>query len=322
MVGLVLGGRVAAEVDGLRRSLGARALGRIAPHVTLVPPVNVRDDELSEALDVARRAAEAAGPVRLELGPVATFWPETPVIYLSVGGDLGSLEPLRAALFTGPLDVPKERTGRRPFVPHVTLDQRIASARLRAAMAALADYRAEVTVERLTVLEHDETTRTWSPLASYALARPRVAGRGGLEVTLSVAGVMPPDVAEWVDRRWSEYSLERYGGSYRPDEPVVLVARVAESIVGVSEADLRGLTMRVRRLIVAPEWRSSGVGGQLLRETERLARQHGCRRVRLETLAGGDAERFYARFGYVVVARLPAWREERDFVVMERLLAE
>ncbi len=49
-----------------------------------------------------------------------------------------------------------------------------------------------------------------------------------------------------------------------------------------------------------------------------LGLERGCARVRLETLDGGEAERFYVERGLLVVARLPRWREERDFVVMER----
>ena len=76
--------------------------------------------------------------------------------------------------------------------------------------------------------------------------------------------------------------------------------------------------MRIGRLIVSPEWRSLGVGSHLLRAVERLGLEQGCGRVRLETLSGGRAEQFYAGRGYVVTVTLPNWREEQDFVLMER----
>ena len=50
---------VAAEVDGLRRALGDGSLGRIPPHLTLVPPVNVAEDDVPKALSVLRQAAAA-----------------------------------------------------------------------------------------------------------------------------------------------------------------------------------------------------------------------------------------------------------------------
>ena len=58
-VALVLDAPVACEVQGLRRALGDGSLQRIAPHLTLVPPVNVRAGGLDEALAVLRTAASA-----------------------------------------------------------------------------------------------------------------------------------------------------------------------------------------------------------------------------------------------------------------------
>ena len=58
-VALLLPAGVSAEVDGLRRALGDGALGRIPAHLTLVPPVNVREDRLGHALAVLRSAAAA-----------------------------------------------------------------------------------------------------------------------------------------------------------------------------------------------------------------------------------------------------------------------
>src|SRR3546814_172824 len=78
---------LATEVDGVRRALGDGALARIAPHITLVPPVNVAERDRPEALAIVRRAAGASRPLHLTLGPVVTFAPVNPVAYLHVGGD-------------------------------------------------------------------------------------------------------------------------------------------------------------------------------------------------------------------------------------------
>ncbi|MGH9074567.1 MAG: hypothetical protein ACRDZQ_10690, partial [Acidimicrobiales bacterium] len=65
---------------------------------------------------------------------------------------------------------------------------------------------------------------------------------------------------------------------------------------------------------------SEGVGSHLLAAVESLAAEDGCRAVHLMALAGGRAEGFYRGRGWVVTALLPAWREGRDFVAMERRL--
>jgi 2'-5' RNA ligase len=72
---LLVPGPVAVEVDGLRQACGDGALERVASHLTLVPPVNVRDERVRDALDVVRGAAASARPVTVTLGPPATFAP-------------------------------------------------------------------------------------------------------------------------------------------------------------------------------------------------------------------------------------------------------
>ena len=74
------------EVDALRRACDDGGLGRIPAHCTLVPPVNVREDALDDALRVLRQAAAATSPFAVQLGPPASFLPDNPTLYLSVSG--------------------------------------------------------------------------------------------------------------------------------------------------------------------------------------------------------------------------------------------
>ena len=157
----------ATEVDGLRRALGDEALGRVPPHITLVPPVNVRDEDLATALDLVHAAARQCPALDLRLGPAASFAPVSPVAYLAVSGGaeaLGRLEVLRAELHQGPLDRPSDL----PFVPHVTIAIELPDDRLAAAVAALGDYGADVHIDRLHVLA-ELPDRTWAPVADAAL---------------------------------------------------------------------------------------------------------------------------------------------------------
>ena len=165
-VALLVPEPAAIEVDGLRRGLGAASLGRIAPHVTLVPPVNVREDDLPAALDLLRSAARRTRPLDLRLGPAATFHPATPVVYLAVGGAVEALARLRDDLFRPPL----ERTVTRPYVPHVTLADEVDPARIPGAVAALADYVVDVRIEAVHLLE-EQRGRVWRPIAEAPFTR-------------------------------------------------------------------------------------------------------------------------------------------------------
>jgi len=312
----VVTGEVANEIDGLRRALGARALQRIAPHCTLIPPANVREENLEAVLSDVRAAAAKSAPIAVNLGPPETFWPRSPVLYLAVSGDLDTMTALQTDLGVGPLAPPAGRPRRR-FVPHLTLDQRIEPGRLPHALAALADYRAAHCFERVTVLEQDAGHR-WQPMADAALGRPVVAGRGSLDLELSMVERPDPAVLAWADEQWAACSRERYGETVSPINPYALVARAEDRPVGFADGEIRRPVLRIGRLVVSPEWRGLGVGSHLLRALERFGLEQGCERVRLETLSGGRAEQFYASRGYVVTATLPRWREERDFVLMER----
>jgi 2'-5' RNA ligase len=152
------------EVDGLRRALGDPALGRIPAHLTLVPPVNVRDDRVDDALAVLREASAAVEPFEAELGPAASFLPDNPVVYLDVGGDVGALNLLRDAVFVEPLARPLTW----PFVPHVTIADDAAPERIEAALIALSDYRVRITFDAVHLLE-EQPGRLWEPIAEEPL---------------------------------------------------------------------------------------------------------------------------------------------------------
>ncbi|MHB8244686.1 MAG: GNAT family N-acetyltransferase [Acidimicrobiales bacterium] len=321
-VSLVVTGDVGREIDGMRRALGAAALERIPPHITLVPPVNVREDNLDQAATVVREAAQRSRPMRLELEPPATFWPATPVVYLPVSGDTGELSELndlRTALLAGPLATPSGRRQEREYVPHVTLDQSIDPQRIDAVLQALSAYRAAVTIEQVTLLEFQETHRRWHTLSSPTLGRPRVVGRGGFEVELAVSSLLDPAAESFQQQEWAGYTRTAYGDDSR-DEPFAITARIGGEIAGTATGQLRSDYCRLANLIVAAPWRSHGVGSHLLAAVEQLAREHRTAVVRLETRTGGRAEQFYLRHGYEEVVLLPRWRRGHDFAVLERAI--
>jgi len=188
------------EIDGLRRALGSGSLGRIPPHVTLVPPVNVPSHRLGTALSVLRRAAATCrGPLRLTLGPVATFAPANPVLHLPVGGDLEGLRELRAAVFVPPL----ARTPTWAWVPHVTVAEEAEPGRIATAVAALDRYAVTVSIDRVVLLVERSDPgegRRWRPLADAALGPASVVGRGGLPLELVRGRVVDPEAAALADQ--------------------------------------------------------------------------------------------------------------------------
>lgn len=166
-VALLLPPPLAGEVDGLRRALGDGSLGRIPAHLTLVPPVNVREDRLGEALAVMRRAAAATRPFTARLGPPDSFRPASPTVHLAVPGD-APVQALRDRVFVDPLARPLTW----PFVPHVTLAEEATDERIDAALAALVAFSVEVRFDCVHLLR-EGPGRVWAPIADARSPRPR-----------------------------------------------------------------------------------------------------------------------------------------------------
>ncbi len=266
-VALLLPPPVAAEVDGLRRALGAD-VERVPPHVTLVPPVNVRDDALAEALAVLRAAATATtpAPLRLSLGPPTTFHPVTPVVYLAVAGDLAGLAELRDRVFTPPLARPIGFE----FVPHVTLNEDMEPERIPAAVAALADFTAEVELDRVHVLR-ESPGRFWRPVADAPFVTPAVVGRGGLPTELTVTDLVDPVAAAVLPAAGAGPGDDGEAPAAAAGTPWAITARRHGEVVGVAHGRVIGDRVEVEALVVAPEHRRQGVGRHLRAQVEALA---------------------------------------------------
>ena len=263
-VALLIPPPVAAEIDGLRRALGDGSLGRIPPHVTLVPPVNVREDRLGDALGVLRSAAAALQrrPLALVLGPPATFLPDNPVLYLGVDGDVERLRALRHAVFTEPLARPLTW----PWVPHVTVADEAGPSVIAAGLEALAAYRAEVVIDRVHLLQ-EGPGRVWEPIADAPFGPPAVVGRGGLALELASSELVDPEAAGLLDHDTPAPAGRRFAVTARRDG----------AVAGVAAGATDGATAVLTALVVAPAERVQGIGSHLLAAAVSLAAGRGCR---------------------------------------------
>lgn len=314
-VALLVPGPVAGEIDVLRRACGDEAVGRIAPHLTLVPPVNVREDRMSDALAVLRSAAAATRPITVTLGPPTTFLPTNPVLYLSVGGEVEAVSALRDRIFVEPL----ARSLTWAFSPHVTVVDGGEPGRLEAAVAALAGYRVEITFRRVHLLqEHRDEAgiRVWHPIADIALTAPAVVGRGGLELELAVSDQLAPDARTFEEREWAVIDPDRLGDA-RPRGLAVIAWREGR-VVGTARGWTSGHGAELDDLIVAGAHRREGIGAHLVAAFVSEVVGRGCRLVRTRTEAGSPGEVFLRRLGWVEKVRFEAYIMGRDTVQLRR----
>jgi 2'-5' RNA ligase len=270
----------ASEIQGLRRGLGDTSRERVAPHITLVPPVNVHVDQVAEVLRILRSAgiSRRDEPLVLELGPARSFVPASETAFLAVGGDEHArtgLDALRTAVFTGPL----ERTLEFPFVAHVTIADGVERPRIAAAVEALQEYVVTASFDRVHLLEEQriDGMRRWVPIADAPFAAPGVVGRGGVELELTTSELVDPEGLVLVD---AALAPDREGPdreSQDDDEvldgdatlpagaaPVVITARRAGTVVAVGRGwrhpHLHG---EVTLVAVAPDHHDQGIGAQV-----------------------------------------------------------
>lgn len=322
-VALLVPPRAAAGIDLLREALGAGdAVHHVAAHVTLVPPVNVREERLGEVEALVRRAAATQRPFAATLGPPDTFLPDNPVLYLRVGTEaaLDALERLRSSVFVEPLARPLTW----PFIPHVTLMDGGEPERVVAGAVALADHVVDVTFGGIALLQEqrdDAGVRVWRTLLEAPLGGPAVVGRGSLPLELAVGTVLDADAQRWFDASWDDHDRHLSGPGWEPEALVAVVARRDGVVVGAATGLVRGGDAHLERLLVDESVRGEGVGSHLLAAYVALASDRGCARVVLRAVAGGAVEHFYVERGFTSVTTLPRWRRGAAFVLLSRSLA-
>jgi 8-oxo-dGTP pyrophosphatase MutT (NUDIX family)/2'-5' RNA ligase len=239
---------IGIHVQAWRRALGDPSAGRIAPHLTLVPPQTVAERDLGRAVALVERAAEQAVPFLVELDGAATFLPDSPVAYLVVREGGPALEALEAALRASPLD---RRT--HAFQPHVTVAQDLPPDRIEAAAAELAGLRATFPVRELAVLREERDPagdKLWRPLATAVVgASTAVREVPFTEAASAALLLLDPAGARVLLGRRTRGQGRRYPGAWdaiggKPDEGETLLealAREASEEAGIEPLDLTAL---------------------------------------------------------------------------------
>lgn len=255
LVALVPPEPILEPLRALRSLVGAPSVERITPHVTLVPPLNLRrsDAELRAHL---RDAVRDLRPFELWLGPGASFAPENPTLHLRVGGDeaaTDALVQLRQRLRSDVLD----REDRHGFVPHLTLRRGAGSAATAAAAEVLAGRLGPWQVDRIHLLDqvHDERGTAWSVSAEEPFGGPVVVGRGGVELHLRTSSTAERLVGE-AEATTSPATGPLIVVAELPSTPGEVVARAVGSVAGDDA--------RLLDLAVVEAHRGTGIGRQVL----------------------------------------------------------
>ncbi|GAB3770586.1 2'-5' RNA ligase [Nocardioides ginsengisegetis] len=158
----------ATELQDYRTAVGDTTAAMIPTHITLVPPTDVTDDDLTE---IEKHLADVAGETEgfcVHLRGTGTFRPVSPVVFVTLVEGISQCEQLAAAVRRGPLDVEISF----PYHPHVTVAHHLADDLLDRAFEELAGFDCTFDVDDFHLYVHDEEIG-WQPTRDFPLCGAR-----------------------------------------------------------------------------------------------------------------------------------------------------
>jgi 2'-5' RNA ligase len=154
----------ASELQDYRLSVGDTTATMIPTHITLIPPVEVDEDDLTEVEKHLTEVASATSAFQIHLRGTGTFRPVSPVVFVTVVEGISACEQLAVALRQGPLSVDLQF----PYHPHVTIAHHLPDEALDRAFGELADFESLFGAEEFHLYVHDEE-KGWQPSREFPL---------------------------------------------------------------------------------------------------------------------------------------------------------
>lgn len=158
----------ATVVERWRTRSGDIQTGRIAAHVTLIPPTRVDAEQADSVVAHLDAVAAQTSLFTLNLAGTDSFRPVSQVAFVRVADGAGGAAQcmaLEESLRSGPLGGPREY----PFRPHVTVAHDVDDAALDEVCDGLSDFVARFVVDRFSLYIREAATS--SSGAHWAIER-------------------------------------------------------------------------------------------------------------------------------------------------------
>ena len=165
------------ELQRARREFGDPLADLIPPHITLIGPTIVEQQDMDEVFGHLSTIAARYTPFEVRLRSSGTFRPLSPVVFVQVAQGIAECEALEREVRSGPLDQPL----RFNYHPHVTVAHEVSDSQLDIAFDALATYEASFVVDAISLYEHGDDN-IWRPVHRFGLTagQSEDAAGGGL----------------------------------------------------------------------------------------------------------------------------------------------
>ena len=156
----------ATQLQDYRTSIGDVTAAHIPTHITLLPPTEITDDELSRVEAHLEAVASGRSPFPVQLRGTGTFRPVSPVVFVALSQGISSCEQLSTAVRRGPLG----RELSFPYHPHVTVAHHLGDDVLDRAFDELADFECSFTVDHFHLYGHS-AEEGWRPTRDFSLTQ-------------------------------------------------------------------------------------------------------------------------------------------------------
>jgi 2'-5' RNA ligase len=154
----------ASELQDYRTSVGDATATMIPTHITLIPPVEVSEDDLPGIEEHLTAVAGRSSAFHIHLRGTGTFRPVSPVVFVTVVEGISACEQLAGALRQDPLHVELQF----PYHPHVTIAHHLPDGTLDRAFKELAGFECVFDAEGFCLYVHDEE-KGWQPAREFPL---------------------------------------------------------------------------------------------------------------------------------------------------------
>lgn len=125
---------------------------------------------------------------------------------------------------------------------------------------------------------------------------------------MRIANATRVEIEPFLAREWTLETAARFGAQVTAAEwewrEFCLAAYDSDEMVGAAIFRVRGGVAHLKNIISMATRRHQGIGGALLDEFERRAREMGCHKLTLSTDYAERSLRFYRRHGFEVEAIL------------------
>lgn len=135
----------------------------IPPHVTLLPPTEVAQEDVPAVQEHIAAVASAHDAFKMALAGTSTFRPVTPVVFVNLTRGAQQCDALQRDLNDGLLTQQREF----PYHPHVTIAHNLSAEALDQVQVAMAGFSGEFNVPSIELFEHSGDV--WQQRMSFPL---------------------------------------------------------------------------------------------------------------------------------------------------------